>query len=641
MAIRQQKRCFYEFGLFRLNSVGRILLRDAEVVPLTPKQFDILLLLVENHGQVVEKERLIEQVWPDASVEEGNLTTNIYMLRKALGEGANAQQFIQTLPRRGYRFVAEVREVIPGDESTVTREPVELHLVTPQDQAGILPGKAITASRWARIENKWKLAFAALALLTVTAGAIYLWAWSKPNPAVKTVAVLPFKPLSSDSRNEVLELGMADTLINKLSGIGHLVVRPLDVVRKYTALDQDPLEAGRELGVDYVLAGNLQMMGEKTRANVRLLSVKDGSTVWADTCNEQCSNVFELQDAIAARIASALAIELTGQERQRLARHYTESTDAYRAYLTGRHLHHKRSVHATEKGIEYFEQAIRLDPNYALAYATLADAHLALAKLKARLPQEIMPQAKAAADKALELDDSLAEAHAAIGSIRFYEWDWSGAERAFKHASKLNPNYERNHSDYEHCLLAMKRFDEALAESKRVLELDPVSAHYNRNVAMILYFARRYDEAIEQCQKALELDPDMVSVYVWLGAAYEQKGLYDQAVKAYLKPEVLSGIGPEAGLAMREAYAALGWKGLWQKALELMKGQAKHWNANTSQLAEIYARLGEKDQAFALLEKAYEQRLTKMKFLNTDPVWDGLRSDPRYADLVRRMGLEP
>lgn len=598
---------------------------------MTPKQFDLLLLLVENHGRVVEKERLIEEVWPETAVEEGNLTTNIYMLRKVLGEDTNGQQYIQTLPRRGYRFVGEV---VSGDGQSGVKEPVELRLVTRQEQEIVLPQKTPTRGGWASLRAKWRLAVG-LALVVVTAVVVFYWISNKPKPGVKTIAVLPFKPLSADGRDEALELGMADTLINKLSGIRQLVVRPLDVVRKYTALDQDPLVAGRELGVDYVLTGNLQIIGDKTRANARLLSVRDGTTIWAETCDEQCISVFELQDAITVQIVAGLAIQLTGEDKKRLARRYTQSTDAYRAYLRGRYFMEKRTPEATAKSIEYLEEATRLDPNYGLAYATLANSYLSSSFQDGRTPDE----AKQAVAKALAIDDTTAEAYAALGNIRLIEREWAGAERAFIRARELNPNYQRFHLDYAHYLRLMKRFDEAVAESKRVLDIDPLSVLYNRNVALALYFARRYDDAIEQFRKTLELEPGMPTANRWMAKSYEQKGLYDQAVEACLKTPQFTVHGPAAEAALREAYAASGWKGFWRKLLDLRKARA---NVDLYPLAEIYSRLGNKDQALATLEKAYEQHdQSTLIWLNCDPFWDNLRSDPRYADLVRRMGLEP
>ena len=649
--MKGEEKHSYWFKSFRLNVEERQLLDNGSPVPLTPKAFDVLATLVERSGQLVEKDELLRLVWADTVVEEANVARIVHTLRKVLGEDENGNKFIETVSKKGYRFVATVSEAreAPGPKSTNGKQhallSVEL-LATDEFQVPPSRADASVTQPAAKPKRETKIFLFAIGVLTavflIVLLSINFRSKSSFNPnRVKSIAVLPFKPLSADSRNESLELGMAEALINKLSGIRHLNVRPVSSVRKYSALDQDGVAAGRELGVDSVLEGNLQSIGEKTRATVTLLSVRDRTTIWTYKCDEYCSNVFELQDAIAARIARALAIELTGDDRKHLAKHYTESTEAYRAYLTGRSLHHKRTSQGTEKAIEYFEQAIKLDPNYALAYAALADAHVSLATGGWRSTEEIMPKAKAAVSKALELDDTLAEAHAALGSIKFFDWDWLGAEREFKRAIELNPNYERNHSNYDHCLRAMKRFDEAVAESKRALDLEPVSAFHHRGVAMALYYARRYDEAIAQCEKAIELDSTIPhTTYRWLAKSFEQKGLYDQAVEAYLKTEQFTNYGPQAGAALRKAYATSGWKGFCQKLLSLLKELAKQ-NKSLEHLAETYARLGEKDGAFSSLEKAYKLRRPLTGFLNRDPVWDGLRSDPRYADLIRRMGLEP
>jgi eukaryotic-like serine/threonine-protein kinase len=459
--------------------------------------------------------------------------------------------------------------------------------------------------------------------------------------AIASVAVLPFVNVGGDPNAEYLSDGISDSVINSLSRLPNLRVISLSTALRYKGRQIDPQQVGRELNVRALLVGRVTQRGDGLAISAELVDVRDSRRLWGAQYSRKQSDILAVQEEIAREIGGRLRLRLGGAERQRLTKRATESTDAYRAYLKGRHLLKKRTLKTTEKSIEYFEQAVGLDPNYALAYAALAESHLSIAKLGVRPPEEVMPRAKAAVGKALEIDDTLAEAHAALGSIRFIEWDWSGAEREFERASEIDPDYERNNSDYEHYLLTMKRFDEALAESKRVLELEPASVHYNRNVAMILYFARRYDEAIEQCQKTLELDPNMMTVYGWLAKSYEQKGLYDQAVEAYLKIEEFSGRGPETAAAFRATYAASGWKGFWRKALELRKERSKQGDASPYTLAENYVRLGDKDQAFAWLERAYEQRLTVMKFLNTDPSWDQLRSDARYADLVRRMGLEP
>ena len=645
MAIPLQKRSYYDFGPFRIDPLGRLLRRGDEVVPTTPKQFDILLLLVENRGQVVGKERLLEEVWPDTSVEEGNLTTNIYSLRKALGESGNGQQYIQTVQRRGYRFVGEVREVLAEEVRPIGKEVAPLHLVMRQAGEGQLPEKALTPSVREKIGASRKVMLPGVALVAVVIAAVAFWIVKRPTTTgagegVKTLAVLPFKPLVASSRNEELELGMADTLIHKLSGIQRLVVRPLNAVRHYNSLDQDPIEAGQDLGVDYVLDGSLQTEGEKTRARMRLLRVSDGWAVWADECEEACSTLFELQDAIASRIAAGLAIKLTSEEKGQLAKHATESADAYQAYMWGRLLLNKRDPRTIEKSIEHLELAIRLDPDYALAYLALADTYGAFSGGRGLPPDEVRAKRRDMVAKALAIDDTLAEAHAAWGNIRADDRDWPGAEQAFKRALELSPNSADVHGKYADYLRGRKRFEEALAEGRRAVELEPTSALHNRNVTIQLYYLRRYDEAIEQGLKAIELDDDMPTTYRWLAQSYEQKGLYDQAIEAYLKTAEFNDYGPEIEAALRAAYAASGWHGFWRKSVELKQERAKQRNVSSLAFAQTYLRLGEKDQAFVWLEKIVEEG-RPMKPWVEDPLFDDLRSDPRYTALMQRANRKP
>ena len=489
--------------------------------------------------------------------------------------------------------------------------------------------------------------FASAAALALVAS--LLWNYSNRatgggGEAIDSVAVLPIVNAGGDPDAEYLADGISDSVIGSLSTLPGLRVISLGTALRYKGRQIDPQAVGRELDVRAVLVGRVARRGDALVVSAELVDVKDHRRLWGGQYNRKPSDILAVQDEIAREIAERLRPRLGGAEKQRLARRRTESADAYHAYARGRFLLEKRTGPTTEKSVEYFEQAIGLDPGYALAHAALAHAYLSLAKLGARVPtEEALPRAKAAAAKALELDDTLAEAHTALGYVRTLEWDWPGAGRAYARAGDLAPNYERDdpegtHADY---LRAMKRFDEAVAESERSLKLDPASVIRNRNVAQNLYFARRYDEAIEQSRKALELDPNMPTAYRWLAKSFEQKRLYGEAVEAYLRTAEFTALGPEAGVALRGAYAAGGWEGFWLKSAELRKERAKQGNVNPYVLAETFARLGEKDQAFALLEKAYGQRRPAIILLNSDPIWDFLRTDPRYADLVQRMGLEP
>ncbi len=656
---------FFEFGPFRLDAAERVLWRDGQPVPLTGKAFDTLFVLVRHRGHIVGKEELLRAVWPDSFVEEGNLSFNVSLLRKALGEDAHRPQFIETVARRGYRFIADVRAVDGNEVSelmieTRTRSSLVVEEETDEESStaggGARVAEAVmvqpaTAAAIAqpvgevarRFKSKTALAQALLiqaaAVVVAIAAVAYLFYPTHSGEAVDSIAVLPFANVGTDENTEYLSDGISDSLINSLSQLPSLKrVISLTSAQRYKGQQVDPQTVGREFNVQAVLMGRLTQQGDDLRISVELVDVRDHRRLWGEQYNRKLSDILVVQREIAQQISSGLRLRLSGKEDKQIAKQYTENPNAEIAYLKGRYFHNKRTARDTEKSIEHLEEAIRLDPNYALAYATLADAYLSLATVGPRFRmEEVLPRAKEAVEKALAIDDTLAEAHAALGSIRFYAWDWSGAEREFKRAIELNPNYKPSHPNYQQYFLNMKRFDEAVAESKRVLELDPVSAHYNRNVAMILYFARRYDEAIEQCQRTLELDPNMLTAYNWLWRAYEQKGLYDQAVEAYLKT---GQINPEAVAALRGAYATSGWKGFWRKALDVNMERAKR-GVNLHALAENYARLGEKDQALYWLEKAIERREAVITIHNRNPFWDGFRSDPRFADLIRRMGLEP
>jgi eukaryotic-like serine/threonine-protein kinase len=483
----------------------------------------------------------------------------------------------------------------------------------------------------------------AAVIIAVAIFGYYSYSARGGGEAIDSIAVMPFVNVGNDPNTEYLSDGISDSIINSLSQSASIKrVISLNSALRYKGQQVEAQTVGREFNVQAVLMGRMTQQGDDLRISVELVDVRDNRRLWGEQYNRKLSDILVVQREIAQQISSGLRRRLSGKENEQIAKQYTDNPNAEIAYLKGRYFHNKRSAQDTEKSIEHLEEAVRLDPNYALAHATLANAYLSRALLGARFRlEDVLPRAKAAAGKALAIDDTLSEAHSVMGGIRFYEWDWSGAEREFKRALELNPNYKPTNPFYELYLVNMKRYDEAVAESKRVLELDPISAYYNRNVAMILYFAHRYDEAIEQCQKTLELEPDMGTAYNWLWRAYEQKGLYDQAVEAYLKfYGPIKQQGPEAVAAFRKVYAGSGWKGFWRKALDLDMERAKR-GVNLHGLAESYARLGEKDQALFWLEKAIEQREGAITLHCRNPFWDGFRSDPRFSGLIRRMGLEP
>ncbi|MBS1787084.1 MAG: tetratricopeptide repeat protein, partial [Acidobacteria bacterium] len=488
----------------------------------------------------------------------------------------------------------------------------------------------------------WSTALAVGMTLVVLAFAIY---FLRSRPAatlskIKTLAVLPFKPLVADDRNESLEMGMADTLIAKLSNIKEINVRPVSAVRKYAGLEQDAVAAGREQKVDVVIDGQIQKSGDKIRVTVRLVRVVDGAQIWATQFDEKMTDIFRVQDSISERVAGALAVNLSGEEKEQVSKRYTSNTEAYQLYLTGRYHLNRLTDDGIRKSLDYFQQAVEKDPSFAMAYAGVADSYNALAGFNVLPPKDVYPKARLAADTALKLDDLLAQAHTSLAMIKLaYDWDWPGAEREFKRALEISPSDSEAHYQYGYYLAFMGRFDEAIVEIRRAQELDPISLVKITGVGQALFMARRYDEAIEQCRTALEMDPNLGFAYWLLGLAYMQKGMYEPAIVALQKSIPLSGDSPDEPASLACAYALSGKTGEARKILEKLEQQARRKYIASSGLAEIYGALGEKDRAFALLDQAYDERDNMMVLLKVEPTFDPLRSDPRFATLLRRVGF--
>ncbi len=646
---------FYEFGSFRLDVTERVLLRDGEPVALTPKSFDTLLVLVQNSGHVLERDELMEMVWPDAIVEENNLRQSISALRKALGDSPNTPQYIETIPRRGYRFVASVRELWDESDDLIVVERVRSRVLIEEEEEvdEEQPGSGEAVGRWGggefspapRLPRSPALLLPRLFVLLLVGLATvlsYFWISSRSKPAetgaaVRSIAVLPFKPLVAEGNDEYLGLGLADALIAQLSNLRQLIVRPTSAVRQYTALEQDPVAVGRELKVDSVLDGTIQRLGDRIRVTVQLLSISDGAPLWAETFDATFTDIFAVQDIIAERVARALTLRLTGAELKQLTKHDTESAEAYQAYLKGRYFWNKRTYEGFKKSIEYFQQAIERDPNYVLAYAGLADCYNMLADYTFLSPEEAFPKAEAAVTRALEIDDTLAEAHASLAYIRLhYHWDWIAAEREYKRAIALNPNYATAHQWYGLYLTAMGRFEEAIAEMKRAQALDPISLIITMAAGRPFYYARQYDQAIEQYQKALEMDSHFGVAHITLGWAYEQKGMVEKALTEFQKAVTLP---VDSRAATGHAYAMLGEGDKAMAILDELKELSKHKFVSPYYLAILYTGLNRKDDAFIWLENAYRERSHWLIFLNVEPAFDSLRSDPRFAELVRRVGF--
>ena len=652
-------KCLYEFGPFHLDPTEHVLLRDGEPVVLRPKELAVLVALVENHGHVLTKDEFFKGVWPGQFVEEGNLNRHISSLRRVLGESSDAPQYVETVPKVGYRFVAPVREIRDRSADLVIERHTIARIVTEEEEVTNGCGeleqtsepKALVATqaKGKQLNHARPLAIGAAGVLLVGLTLALAYAWSlrksqetKTVATVRSLAVLPFKPISAGDEDEYLGLGMADALITKLSNIRELNIRPTSAVRKYDAPNQDPVAAGRELRVEAVIEGSVQRVGEKIRVTVQLVSVQDRVPLWGQKFDEHFTNIFAVQDRISEQVARALMLTLSSAEREMLNKHHTENSDAYRLYLKGRYFWNKRTVEGLKKGVGYFNEAVEEDPSYALAYVGLADSYSLLSDYGGLPPKEAYPQAKRAAMRAVELDERLAEAHATLAYIKSgYDWDWLGAEERFRRAIELNPNYETAHQWYAEYLSGMGRHQEAIAEIRKAKEINPLSLIINAVEAWVLYHAREYDQAIAQAQRVVEMDPHFAEVYEYLKRCYDQKGMYKEAIAARQMRRKLAGLDAQETEALREAAAAASARVYWRKRLEQDVEESKRELSTPFDMAEIHAQLGEKDQAFAWLERAYEERYFMMLYLKVAPNLDPLRSDRRFEDLLRRVGHTP
>jgi DNA-binding winged helix-turn-helix (wHTH) protein/TolB-like protein/Tfp pilus assembly protein PilF len=604
---------FYEFGAFRLNVTESLLYRGAEVVPLTPKVFDLLVLLVENAGHVVEKSSLIEQLWPDSFVEESSLTQNISLLRRALAE--DDRNYIETIPKRGYRFVAEVSEI---DEPVV-------------------PSHNSSSHRVARSNRKvatYLAAFTGCLVLVVVIGFVYRSRRAE-NFTPKSVAVLPFKTIGAD-KDDLLGLGMADALIIKLSRLDQLTVLPTSSVFRFTNRDRGVVEIGRELGVEGVLDGTVQRDGEWVRVTAQLIRLSDGKTVWSGQFDERYSSIFTLQDSISDQLSASLRPRMSGTQQVSSA-HPTENTESYEAYLTGLYFWNRRTRENLPKAIAYLEQAVQKDPNFAEARAILADCYYlsTTEEYGSAAPDEALKRAEDSAAIALALDDNLAEAHTVKAGVLLTRRNFDEAGRGFQRALELKPNYAVAHVRYAYFLYFDMRLNDALHHMRQAQRLDPVSSVTNGALGGMLYNARDFDNSIAYSKRALELERDSVAAGLNLGEAYIQKRMFKEAHEAFDR--------------MREAsprYVA--WEKAYAYALEGRRDEAQRMLAEADKLsprrihfnyALVYGAMGELDQAFAELEQVTLNR-SAAAAIRFDPQFDPLRGDPRFNDYLKRKGIE-
>ena len=631
----------FTFGDFRIDAVARELSRrDGTPVALTPRVFDTLLYLVQHAGTSLSKDELLGAIWPGRVVEENNLTQSISILRKVLGIEAEGHRYIATEPGRGYRFVADVQT--PGEAPTPA--PVEsAEAITasdaPPSSVPEVPLAPVRRRRFTRL-----FALACVVSILAIAGIAWLGRTHEAPAAatpVTTIAVLPFKPLLPADRDEVLEMGTADTLIAKLSSNRRVIVRPLGSVRRFDQLDQDPLAAGRALNVGAVLEGHVQRRADHVHLTARLLRVADGAALWSGTFDERFTDVFALQDAIAEKVAAALSLKFDRDEQRAMRAGYTRNPDAYLLYLQGRYRIGKVTPTEIHAGMEAFRKAIDLDPTFALAYASLAEAYRRLPITSDVDPKDAFPLAKAAAQKALEIDDNLADAHSVLGWVAFwYDWDWATSEKEFLRAIELNPSVTEAHLGYGHLLACIGRNAEAIEQGARVRELDPLSPLANSVTAFFLMSADRNDDALALLDKALAIAPDFWVARLHRGFIALDAKNYPNAIAEFAAARDHSGGSMQAVSMLGYAKALAGDRAGAQALLEQLQQQVGQRYVPATSIATIYVGLGDTDHAIAWLDRAYDQRDVRMAFLKVDHRWKPLRADARFIALATSMGLQ-
>jgi TolB-like protein/DNA-binding winged helix-turn-helix (wHTH) protein/Tfp pilus assembly protein PilF len=622
----EQSRRSYEFGPFSADPIKRLLLRNGEPVPLSPKALETLLALIESRDRVLTKDELLKQVWGDTIVEEGGLTKNISLLRKALGEKPDTHQYIVTVPARGYQFVADVREMSGNDDESRADLPMDAASDSRET-------RSFLASRWLV-----PVGLAALALGTITYVLHADRAIEPGPPAIRSLAVLPLENLSGDITQEYFADGVTEALITNLAGIRALRVVSRTSVMRFKETRPSLSEIARALNVDAVIEGSVQRTSDRMKISLKLIHAGTDTHLWAREYERELMDVLKLQGEVARAVADEIRIQVTPEERARMASTATVHPAAHQEYLLGRYHLWKTNEDDLKRAIDHFEGAIHLDPVYAAAYAGLSQAWWARGIYGAMTPKDVKASSRAAARKALELNDRLAEAHVAIGRDRqMYDWDWTGAEKSFGHALEIDPNNVDAHYFFGFLLMGLGRFFESISLFERAEQLDPLSSTVQSGFGRILYRARRFDEAISHFNRAIALEPRNHAAYRRLGDVYEAMGRYAEALAAQEKANALAGRAPGPNADMARTYARMGKRSEARQILETLRNRPA--GLPVVPAAGAYAALDDRDEAFRVLFRNVEERNGPAPYVNVDPTLDSLHSDPRWSVLLRRMNL--
>jgi DNA-binding winged helix-turn-helix (wHTH) protein/tetratricopeptide (TPR) repeat protein len=616
--ICMQDSPIYRFGSFRLDRKRHVLSLKNETIPLADKPFETLLVLVEREGQVVTKDELIKLVWQDSFVEEANISQNIFLLRKMLGKAKDGRQYIETVARHGYRFVCKVRA---------------------EEDRGKKLG--ISRHRGGSIRSKGKQS------------------GESGNGVICSLAILPLTYATADRSLEPVSDDITESVINTLSQLPYLRVVARAIVFRYRRQKFGIQAVANELGVEAILTGKIFALDDIFGVQIELINVADESQFWGKRYMLKTTDIPRVQKEISEEVSSQLKLRSTRKTQSRPSRP-TDDVEAYQLYLKGCYHQSKLTEQGLKKGIGYFEKALAKEPSSALAYAGLAecyalggipfdpDAALAYAELVedyslvAPAPRDAMSKAKSAALKALELDDTLAETHASLGFIRYVlDWDWSAAEKEYRRAIELQPNYAKAHHWLGMCLRTMGRLDGALEEARLALELDPFMLITNVELGRIFYFSRYYDQAIEHYRNALDLESTFLPAHFRLGEAYTQKGMYDEAIAEFHRSVPLIGDDPESAAALAYIYALSGRTDEARRILKNLKELSLKGYVSSYDVAIIYLGLGDQDSALDWLQNAYADHSVRLIGIKVEPMLDSLRADPRFTELMRRVGFAP
>jgi TolB-like protein/DNA-binding winged helix-turn-helix (wHTH) protein/Tfp pilus assembly protein PilF len=646
------------FAAFELDLQSHELLRNGRSVKVAPQALRLLEFLAAHPGRLVTREEIRQEIWSETTFVdfEQGINKSIRQIRDALNDDAERPRFIETLPRRGYRFIANVES--PESDSvavTAVNSTLVISSSSPVEPASVSDDIAVVQTSGADQPSRrfggtlgWP-AWTAIVLVGVILGRVFVMPYVRSRlstandaPAIQSVAVLPLENLSGDPNQEYFADGMTDELITKLAQIHSVRVISRNSVMPYKRKQKSTVQIGHELQVDAIVEGTVMRSGNQVRITTQLIDTHSDRHLWAETYEHSLNDVLVLQDEVASAIANQIKVKLDPVDASRLANAQTIDNEAYDSYLKGRYFWSRRDPDGLTRALHYFQQAVEKDPNYAPALTGLADTYslLGAAGFDILPASEAMEKARAAAKKALSLDDGLAEAHASLGFVLYsYDWDWVHAEQEFKRAIALQPSYATAHQWYSQYLSDLGHRNEALMEAQTALRLDPLSLIVNENVARIHYFARDFERAVEGSRKTLEMDPTFSIAHLRLGRAYAAKSMYREAVHEFEEFARLSGDSALATASIGNALARSGNRSGAIHSLTELQTISKQSRVPSICFALIYVGLGDKNQAIAWLEKSYQERSDFLRVSKVDPLFDSLRDDARFQDLLRRIGF--